>query len=278
MHKINSHFDAFYPIMNGLAENGHNVTVFSFFHKPNNLSNYHEIILNYPSESKIDRSQIQLQHTADRSENIFSYLYEMYQLKKIGERFCELALNASMIDTVMQQHKFQPFDLVVTELFITDCMLGVIANMSSVPFVGVSSCNLLNWHYDKVSQPLFPSYIPSISFGYTERMSLYQRLINWIGVIGTNMIWYYGRENENVMLRNKFGADLPDIYDIGKNVSLILVNQHYSSRIAQPIGPKVVEIGGIHIGDEKPLPQVKVIPLKIVTLYVTEKLSKLFRI
>lgn len=260
IHKIRSHFDVFYPIMNGLAENGHNVTVLSFFSKAEQShANYNEIILNYNTaaavtKGAVDRTKIPSTRV-DPSNNIFSYLYEMIQLKKWGEHTCAMTLNSSMLDNLLAIHQREPFDLVVTELFITDCMLGVIANMA-VPYVGISSCNLFSWLYDRVSQPVIPSYISSPSFGFTENMQFHQRLLNWIGTIGNQIIWHYRRHNENLLLRQKFGDTSPDTETIAKNVSLILVNQHYASSFVQPMMRKVVEIGGIHIGEEKPLPQV----------------------
>lgn len=256
IHKIRSHFDVFYPVMNGLAENGHNVTVLSFFSKAEQShANYNEIILNYDTRSTVtDRSKVPA-NRVDPSNNIFSYFGDMIELKKWGEHVCALTLNSTMLDNLLAIHRREPFDLVVTELFITDCMLGVVAHMS-VPYVGISSCNLLSWLYDRVSQPVIPSYIPTATFGFTENMPFQQRVLNWIGTIGTQFIWHYRRYNEIYLLRQKFGDTIPDTKAIANNVSLILVNQHYSSSFVQPMVRKVIEIGGIHIGDEKPLPKV----------------------
>lgn len=41
-----SHFHTFYPIMNGLANKGHDVTVLSYFKSKNASENYKELIFN----------------------------------------------------------------------------------------------------------------------------------------------------------------------------------------------------------------------------------------
>lgn len=45
IHPGKSHFDMFYPLMHGLAQNGHNITVISHFPDKNPLPNYRDIVL-----------------------------------------------------------------------------------------------------------------------------------------------------------------------------------------------------------------------------------------
>lgn len=57
----------------------------------------------------------------------------------------------------------------------------------------------------------------------------------------------------NKLLRQEFGDSIPPIDELERNASLIFVNQHYSISGAKPLVPSIVEIGGIHMKDEKPL-------------------------
>lgn len=45
IHPGASHFYSFYPVMNALAEKGHDVTSWSYFKAKNPHPNYHELIL-----------------------------------------------------------------------------------------------------------------------------------------------------------------------------------------------------------------------------------------
>lgn len=62
------------------------------------------------------------------------------------------------------------------------------------------------------------------------------------------------RDNEE--LRKRFGDDIPDVAKIAKKISLTFVNQHYSYAGPKPLSNQLIEIGGLHIKPEKPIPQV----------------------
>lgn len=62
---------------------------------------------------------------------------------------------------------------------------------------------------------------------------------------------------DNKLIRKRFGNDIPDVAVLAKNISLILVNQHYSFTGPKPLSNQVVEVSGIHLKPAKPLPQVK---------------------
>lgn len=61
------------------------------------------------------------------------------------------------------------------------------------------------------------------------------------------------RDNEE--LRKRFGNDIPDVAEIAKKISLTFVNQHYSYTGPKPLSNQLIEVGGIHIKPEKPIPQ-----------------------
>lgn len=78
----------------------------------------------------------------------------------------------------------------------------------------------------------------------------------------TNLFIYRLTEwNDNALLKEKFGNGIPDVADLAKNVSLILVNTHFSFIGSRPLNAQVVEIGGVHIKDPKPLKPVSNIQL-----------------
>lgn len=88
---------------------------------------------------------------------MYSIIQEFYELAAEGEMVCRAALSSSIIiDDILHAHKSNPFDLVVTEIFNTECMLGVIHKMN-VPYVGLTSCGLMPYHFDRVAMPDTPS-------------------------------------------------------------------------------------------------------------------------
>lgn len=60
------------------------------------------------------------------------------------------------------------------------------------------------------------------------------------------------------MIREAFGSDVPSVTELSKNISLILVNQHYSLSGVKPLSPAVIEVGGIHIKEAKPIEEVTI--------------------
>lgn len=62
------------------------------------------------------------------------------------------------------------------------------------------------------------------------------------------------RDNEE--LQKRFGNGIPDVAHIAKNMSLVLVNQHYSFTGPKPLSSQLIEVGGLHLKPLKPIPKV----------------------
>lgn len=50
---------------------------------------------------------------------------------------------------------------------------------------------------------------------------------------------------------------MPDLDVLAYNTSLQLVNSHFSVNNARPLVPNVVEVGGLHVGEPRPLSKVR---------------------
>lgn len=57
--------------------------------------------------------------------------------------------------------------------------------------------------------------------------------------------------------------DTPHIKDIMRNISLVLVNSHYSLGYIKPELPNVVNIAGLHKPSLNPLPEVNLIHFSV---------------
>lgn len=58
------------------------------------------------------------------------------------------------------------------------------------------------------------------------------------------------------VVRNHLGSDVPNVYDLTRNVSFILQNGHSSVSYSRPLLPNVAEIACIHCKPARPLPKV----------------------
>jgi hypothetical protein len=62
---------------------------------------------------------------------------EFFILSDWGLKSCELTLNSSALKNVLNQGRREPFDLIIVELFNSDCMLGI-AHKLNAPVIGLS--------------------------------------------------------------------------------------------------------------------------------------------
>lgn len=99
---------------------------------------------------------------------------------------CEAALNSTNLQHLLNTR--QKFDVILMEQFNSDCMMGVAWKLQA-PVIGLSSCLMMPWHYDRVGQPAVPSYIPALNVGYSDQMTYSERLSNWITVQGMKTLY-----------------------------------------------------------------------------------------
>lgn len=115
------------------------------------------------------------------------FVWELYQYAEM-ER--EHALKSSHIDRILEEHRKQPFDLVLLEQFIIDFYLGLVHKLN-VPFIGFSTCALPSYYYDQISLPDLPSSVPFAFSEFSWDMTLYERIINWLTVKSFKQFFRY---------------------------------------------------------------------------------------
>lgn len=107
--------------------------------------------------------------------------------------------------------------------------------------------------------PLTTSYTSTLNVAMASLKTFWDRFLNTYDYVDSNsQSWWYNRE-ATVIGRTYFGKDVPDSYELMKKISLIFVNSHFSFILPRPWMPNLIEIGGIHVIDPKPLPKVRFI-------------------
>lgn len=143
------------------------------------------------------------------------------------------------------------FDVVLFENFQHECFVAmghkfgahVIQLIPATPVAFVSQ-----WH----SQPFNPSYIPDPNSGFTDQMTFSVRTINFLVTLLQLVlypIFYMPKQNE-IMLKhfNYTGWESrPSLEDMTKNISLTLINTHFTIGTARPLVPNFVEVAGMHL-------------------------------
>lgn len=241
-----SHFHFFHPIMRGLADVGHDVTVVSHFPDKSPPIRYKDLPLTGLQT---------LQNTVDvkmfEKPSAFVSIQEFFLLNEWGREACNITLRSDALTQVLKQRK--QYDVVIMEMFNTDCMMGV-AHVLKAPVIGLSSCAMMPWHFERMGTPVIPSYIPSLFLGKSENMNFWERLNNWISFHSMNFLYQlYSISIADKLIQYKFGHDIPSVGELVKDTSAFFVNQHFSLSGAKPLPPNVIELGGIHIQKAKPL-------------------------
>jgi glucuronosyltransferase len=88
-------------------------------------------------------------------------------------------------------------------------------------------------------------------------MTFGQRLVNTVLTEVLKLGNYYFSELQIEQLsKQHFGPDVPSIAELKKKTSLILVNSHFSLNVPRPTVPALIEVGGLHIKENRKLPKV----------------------
>ncbi|XP_055918221.1 UDP-glycosyltransferase UGT5-like [Eupeodes corollae] len=242
-----SHFNFFHPIMRGLAEAGHNVTVISHFPDRKPVENYTDLVLP-PVDLFINTVDLK----ALTKRRFYTPLKIFFSLHEWGEEACRNTFESEALEKVLSGDI--QFDAIIMEQFNTDCLMAV-AHILKVPVVALSSCPLMPWHYERMGNPIIPSYIPALFLDQSENIDFLSRVGNWFIYHGYNFLYnQYNHKLATELVRQRFGQHMPDTRELSMETSVFFVNQHYSLTGAKPLSPAVIELGGIHIqGQTEPL-------------------------
>nr|CAI5828525.1 unnamed protein product [Callosobruchus analis] len=85
---------------------------------------------------------------------------------------------------------------------------------------------------------------------FKERLSSF-----FFTVIYKLIIYHKTLQDEHNLLKKYFGEDLPPLWDIQRNMSMLFVNAHPLFSPMRPINPNTIIVTGLHIERPKPLPK-----------------------
>ncbi|KAJ8932273.1 hypothetical protein NQ318_005625 [Aromia moschata] len=117
-HPGKSHVDVFLPLMRGLANKGHNVTVISCFSLKDRPSNYKEVGLDQALKiflNVIDMGELE-------SNRLYKYT-TLFKLSYFAQYACESGLGSKVVKDFMKTD--QHFELLIIEFFNSDCFMGL---------------------------------------------------------------------------------------------------------------------------------------------------------
>lgn len=255
-HLGKSHFDVFRPLIEELARRGHEVTVVSHFPRTEKAI-AKDPLPTYKDISLVDKNLSVFINVVDLKSIDHSYLRlfkELFSLNYMASLACRHALHHPGVKRLIESG--EKFDLVITESFNTNCFMPLIHKLNA-PFIQISSHQLMPWAVDQLGISNEASYIPGMFTRVPKPMNFFERIRN------VAMFWFtttfyntWLRWCDHSIAKEAFGPDIPNVREVGRNVSLMLVNTHYTLHGAQLYPPNVIEVGGLHIPPHtNPLPK-----------------------
>lgn len=232
-----SHWNVMSAVLESLVDAGHEVVCVTIHPVTDHLSIH-------PNYTHVDVSKIidQLNSTArdwdfTQIMRVFSSRASMiwYATDRI-QRMCALLSGMPEIRDILDGHRF---DAIVMESLFSKCQSLLLFGRLALPTVYVVPSSPVNWMPMATGSPDHPSYLGTLMSGHPTPGTFVQRLLNAVDYANTNLVrWYKDSWVRSDDHRRKWPTD--------RN-TMVFVNTHHSVEPARPLGPNIVEIGGIHL-------------------------------
>jgi len=251
-HQGLSHNLVYLPYIQELANREHNITLISNY--PLEHSNINNLSIRGSIPISNNKENISRFERSSKNEIIHS-IHVIRTFNYRGKTYEAMFTVDSVMALLNSPNKF---DLLVTEHFNNELFMGF-AFKFNIPFILLSSCNLLPWNQHAIGQPYSLATVPSTLSSLPIKMNFYSRVMNTI----SHTVQLFGfkllcRPRDEAIIKRNLDIEV-SLDQIILNASLIMVNTHFTMFSSKPLVPAVVEIGGIHITPIKPLPIVSIL-------------------
>lgn len=110
-------------------------------------------------------------------------------------------------------------------------------------------------------------------------MTIWERLENTLTYPLMTSNFHAYMERQIKFIHKYIGTHVTNVFDLYKEVALILANSHYSLNGVKPLVPTVVEVGGLHIRDEnETLPEVRSVrKLVYFSIFITNQFCRWYK-
>ncbi|XP_052750324.1 UDP-glycosyltransferase UGT5-like [Galleria mellonella] len=253
---LRSHYMAFQPLFRELSKRGHNVTIMNHFPDKEPLTNLKFINLQDGEINVHFNSMEYYENSYTSFIHIINFLRHV-TIPTNGpvEEECKNLFNHK--NMIAHRAEGVKYDLIFVEQFLSDCALLYAGVMYDSPIIGITSHVLLPWAYNRLG---IPFDIASDSFYFSPsgpNPSLLAKVQSTLGLLYLNN---YGRWQIHKCIYKVFSEyyseNLLDIEYVAKErMKMVFSYQHFSVTGARLLAPQVLEIGGVHIGQAKPVPK-----------------------
>lgn len=246
---LKSHVGGFQPMFEELARRGHNVTVVSSFPLANRrVPNYTDVDVT-PARGLPEIDVMQLVN--------MNFLMTVTNRWFFANLLSAQMEHANLIDFLRSEDN--SFDLVIVESFLQEYTVAI-GHKYNAPVVNLSPGMIWPSVSRWLHLPSTFSYVPDCCIGVTDEMSFTDRLKNTIvGFVQMFVEDYVYMPLMKAKMNEHFtyvgSESRPTIEQMLNNVSLTLMNAYHAVGVCRPYYQGVVEVGGMHLKEPKPLPK-----------------------
>jgi|UniRef100_A0A2S2Q5R3 glucuronosyltransferase len=237
-----SHWKYMSGMLQALVNGGHNVTVFTPY-PDGDRENYQEV----------DVSQGYKKVLAKNINDLKEFYGDPFKtlsiLSALARERCDKVYDNWKLKEMLN-NTYSDFDIVLTELFYSDCV-SYVANKFDLPLIYITPLPLVSFMESSITGHISnPALVSDIMVNYRIPRTFVQRLSNTIVYIISTFVIKYTE------LKLKYSE--PKEYDLIQPVtpSLVFVNGHFISEAPKPLAANVINVGGIHLKAPKRLQKV----------------------
>ena len=243
-----SHKISFMPIIEALAEKGHQVTVVTPFPPDNTIKNVREVVIenNIFTEMEINWFQMSQEGFFD----FFARTIKMFRMTMtIG--YQQFVRNEEIQEIIQSRD----VDLVIVDAILNDFVLQIVDHLN-VPYIFYSSAASVPWVMNAISAPLEYATVPDGLGDSGSEMTFMERLSNMLSselfLLVRKIFWLHVLDEIAI-------HDFPNtrtIAEIERDSQLCILNSHPATAWTRPLPQNVIPIPALHTRPTKPLPQV----------------------
>ncbi|CAH0388444.1 unnamed protein product [Bemisia tabaci] len=245
-----SHFTTNRVLAEELVRRGHDVTVVTAF--PQNGTNYREIMIDMKVFEAVFAGNREL-YKKYAKLNPFESLIHRWN---VIPRTLDVALSTDAMQSII--HSTDQYDVIMTDLSFYQSCIVALGHKFNAPVINISPTAPSSYAASVSGNPIPFSVVPSKWAALPGGMKFFDRVFNTL-ISSWDLLgeFFYVQPKQEILMRKHFtyagSEDLPPLREMLQNVSITLVNSHFSLGIPRSYAPNMVEVGGFHIQPKKRL-------------------------
>nr|XP_053653615.1 UDP-glycosyltransferase UGT5-like [Cherax quadricarinatus] len=237
-----SHRNVFTPLAEALADRGHKIVMLTNQPKSSKHPNIEDIPHDLPyfrldSINVFDNRKNQSRPMQILETVLPAVARELYKVPVVKDLY----------------KKRKEFDVMVIDQLFNEVAYPF---LHEVPFITLSTSGMEPRQSAVLGNVVNPAYVPNFMQDYPKPMNLWNRFCNTLAQI--RLALYWRKWTIVPMVQKEISAQFPELpllLDLERNVSLSLLNSHFSISTPLPLLPSQVEVGAMHCRPANPLPE-----------------------